>query len=99
MIAWHRGKAFLDKWASSGGLSLRLCAGWFLSTRYNLACFHRTGLQAYLCSIFLTNDRCGRVQSVLYKRYEKAEQATESKPVSSVPPWSLRQFLLPGSCF
>jgi hypothetical protein len=29
---------------------------------------------------------------------KQAEQAMGSKPVSSVPPWPLLQFLHPGSC-
>ena len=29
---------------------------------------------------------------------KQAEQAAESKPVSSTPPWPLHQLLPPGSC-
>lgn len=60
VVACHRGKAFLDKWASSGRLSPWLCADWFLSTWHNLnwwelqfkECFHRTGCRHVCVSFF-----------------------------------------------
>lgn len=96
-LSWIRGPAVVGcPWDS--------CAGWFLSTWHNLACFHRTGLQACPCSIFLTNDWCGRVQSVLYDRRERESWASHGqqacKQCSSVVSQSVlaSRFLSLGSC-
>ena len=35
---------------------------------------------------------------VLGSKRKQAEQAMESKPASSIPPWPLHQLLPPGSC-
>jgi hypothetical protein len=57
--------------------------------------------------IFLISDQWGRVHPivgvailglVVLGSIREAEQARESKPVSSMPPWPLHQLLPPGSC-